>query len=250
MGGLMFAYSPWGTIGLVPLAFTKLFSKKMRAKETSRQVRNIFTLTNIIPAALMLAVFGCFYLTSESQNESGFTVTFFDTPWHFIWSYVVLLIIELVPFFIILYKDNKKNPLFWASIATAALLPIYKITEQNDFVMRGAMAPLFVICVLLVYKVTRIVDEDEHNKVTRGKRAKKEELKVFGVSLVLVAMCYTTYFMGNVVFAMTVSGEASLNDTIGSFGNIAMVDYAETIENQFFSYSYAEKPFYKYLARK
>lgn len=249
-GGLLFAYTPWGTIGLVPIAIAKLLSKDMRAKETSRQIRNVFALTNLVPAALMLAVFGSYYLTSESQSVSGFTITFFDTPWHFIWSYLVLVAIEIVPFVVILYKDNKKKPLFWAAVITPVVLPMYKITEQNDFVMRGAMASLFIICVLLVYKVTRIVDEDERNKVTKEKRSKKETLKVFGLSVVLVAMCYTTYFMGNVVFAMTVSGGERPDNAIVSFGNIATTEYAEIIEDQFFAYSYSEKPFYKYLARK
>lgn len=249
-GSLLFPYSPWGTIGLLPLAIVKVFSKEFRTKKLKENILNIVTVTNLVPAALILFVFGTFYMTkSDATNTRGFTVSFFDTPLHFVLSYLALILVEVVPFAIILYKGNKKNPLFIASIITLLVLPFYKITEQNDFVMRGAMAALFVFCVMFTEYISVITAEDELIRNKKAKRSKKDNVKVFLISLIIVAMTYITYFMTAIVFSMTISNSPT-DGYIGSFGNMYDDQYTEITQDQFFSYNYKEQFFCKYLSKK
>ncbi|MBQ1739588.1 MAG: hypothetical protein II108_05045, partial [Clostridiales bacterium] len=48
IGGILFAYSPWATIGVLIPAFVRLFSKDLKAKEKKKSVLNIFTYNNLV----------------------------------------------------------------------------------------------------------------------------------------------------------------------------------------------------------
>jgi len=251
IGSMLFAYSPWGTIGLLPIAIVKVFQRKMAAKTMKKRVVNILTIQNILPAILMLFVFGSYYMCkSDATSVSGFTASFFDTKIHFAISYIVLIVIEVVPVFIFLFRNYKKNPLFWASIAILLILPFYKITEQNDLLMRGAMAPLFVLCVFAGKRLSEISAEIRLKRRKNEKFDSKSILKLVPVVLLMAGMAYMTYFMGTVVLAASISDIDRPDNDIGSFGNINKPDYAEKIEDQFFAYDYENLIFYKYLAKK
>ena len=100
-GGLLFAFSPWGTIGLVPIALCKVF--------TDRKLRDLLTPANLVTPIVSLFMFGSFYLASSGGTDvRGFTLSFFlkdgDSFGGFIISYLVLILTEVGMYFLILYN--------------------------------------------------------------------------------------------------------------------------------------------------
>ncbi|MBO4242088.1 MAG: hypothetical protein J5883_02280, partial [Clostridiales bacterium] len=128
-GALMFPYSPWATIGLLPIALYLLFKKEFSAKGTKKRIINIFTFTNIVPAAVFVLLFIPLYLSnSNATSVSGFTWNFYGDPLKFLIAFVMTFVIEVLPAFILLFKDNRKNGLFIVVIIALAVMPIYKIS--------------------------------------------------------------------------------------------------------------------------
>ena len=97
------------------------------------------------------------------------------------------MIIEVVPFVIVLWKKQKKEPLFIASFITLAVIPVYKISYFNDFSMRASLPALFVISVMFTELLAEMFAEDKQ-RIRKAKRRPKRNLS--NASLFLRSQSY------------------------------------------------------------
>jgi len=259
-GGLLFAYSPWGTIGLIPVALCKII--------TDRKIKNVFTAANLITPVLSLLIFGSFYLASSGGTDvKGFTLSFFradgDSFGVFLLSYLVLILTEVGMYVLILFKRQKRNPLFWVCIGELLLLPLYKISGPNDFLMRGAMAPLFVLCVFTAQKISEITAENILLKRKKQKRPVKATIRIAAASILLLMSFYVTWEMTAIILSSSLApylvksyglSEDMIpprhEEDIGSFGNFNVASTFEKTSHLYFQYDYENSFYYRYLARK
>ena len=242
--GILFAYSPWAVFGILPLVGTYLFGKKLRAGTVSKTVMNVFSPSNIASAVLILIIFGSYYLSnSAATGYRGFAWEFYDYPLMFIPAYIVFIAIEVLPFVIILYKREKKDPVFWACIAALLIIPFYQITEMNDLSMRGSMPALFFFCISLGSVITDVMDEKNTPKT------KKEWAKAAAVMFTVILMTFPTLLNLFVIFGSVIQGDPGDKEDIGSFGNINKAEYAEVVQEQFFAEGYEDSFFYRYFAK-
>ena len=113
IGSLSFAYSPWTSIGMIPVALALAFKKELRPEKKAKVFLHLLNPAGIIACAVMLGVFGPYYMVSTSAtDESGFAWKFCRNFGEFILFWALLMIIEVVPFVIVLWKKQKKEPLF------------------------------------------------------------------------------------------------------------------------------------------
>ena len=242
--GILFGYSPWAVFGILPMVAATLFSKKHRAGKISKTITNALSPANIVSALLILAVFGSYYMTnSAAVSYKGFAWQYFDSPLKFVIAYIVFILIEVIPFAVILYKRGKVDPVFWAAVATLLILPFYRISEMNDFTMRGSMPALFFLCIGLSGVVAEIMDQK--NTPT----TKKGWLKPAAIMLTVIVMMFTTLMNLFVIVGSIIEGDPGAEENIGSFGNINQAEYAEVIQEQFFAEGYEDSFFYKYFAK-
>jgi len=258
-GSLLFAYSPWATFGLIPLALAKLISGK--------KAKDLFTVANILTPLLFLTVFGIYFkANSTATGVSGFTWTFFVRDGRpatdFFISYLILIAVEVLPFVLLLYKRMKKNPMFWTAVGTLMILPFYKISEQNDFVMRGSMPALFILCIFMSQMISEITAERILKRRRKEKWHAKALVRIALGCLILAGTFYIPWNMFAVVLSSTlapylasaygydISSVPRLENKIGSFGNINDASYTDRIKEQFFVYDYENTVYYRYLARK
>ena len=189
-------------------------------------------------------VFGSYYMTnSNAVSYKGFAWKWFDSPVKFVIAYIVFVLIEVIPFAVILYKREKSNIVYWAAFATLLILPFYRISEMNDFTMRGSMPALFYFCIGLTGVVAEIMDKK--NTPTE----KKGWLKAAAVMLTVIIMMFTTLLNLFVIFGSIIQGDPGVEENIGSFGNINQSEYAEVIQEQFFAEGYEGSFFYRYFAK-
>ena len=213
--GILFAYSPWAVFGILPLVAALLFGKKHRASKFSRTMFNTFSPVNIASAFLLLAIFGSYYTSNANAvGYKGFAWTFFDNQVLFIPAYMIFIALEVLPFVILLYKREKKNPVFWAAFASLLIIPLYQITENNDLSMRGSMPALFFFCILLSGFIAEVMDEKNTPKTKKG------WIKSAAIMLTVILMTFTTLLNLFVIFGSIITGAESDIEDIGSFGNI------------------------------
>ncbi|MBR3461241.1 MAG: hypothetical protein IKH20_01040 [Clostridiales bacterium] len=242
--GILFAYSPWAVFGILPLVAALLFGKKHRASKFSRTMFNTFSPVNIASAFLLLAIFGSYYTSNANAvGYKGFAWTFFDNQVLFIPAYMIFIALEVLPFVILLYKREKKNPVFWAAFASLLIIPLYQITENNDLSMRGSMPALFFFCILLSGFIAEVMDEKNTPKTKKG------WIKSAAIMLTVILMTFTTLLNLFVIFGSIITGAESDIEDIGSFGNINKAQYAEVIQEQFYAEGYEDSFFYRYFAR-
>ena len=243
--GILFAYSPWAVFGLLPIVVAMLFSEKLRANRITKTLTNTFSPVNIASALLLLVIFGSYYMSnSNAVSERAFSWEYFESIPAFIFAYLAFIAVEVLPFVILLYKREKKSPVFWAATATLLLIPCYQITTMNDFNMRGSMPALFMFCILLSGVVAEVMD------VKNTPTTKKGWLKSAAVMLTVILMMFPTLFNFFIIFGSVVTGAPNDKENIGSFGNINNASYAEVIQEQFFAEGYEDSFFYRYFAKK
>ena len=242
--GILFCYSPWAVFGILPMVAAFLFGKKLRASKLSRTLFNAFSPSNIAAAVLILTIFGSYYMTnSGAVGYKGFAWTYFSNISWFILAYIVFILIEVIPFALILYKREKSDPVFWTAFATLLILPFYRVSEMNDFTMRGSMPALFFFCILLCGVVPEVMDQN--NTPT----TKKGWLKSAAIMLTVILMTFPTLLNLFVIFGSMIQGDKGNEENIGSLGNIRQAEYAETIQEQFFAEGYEGSFFYRYFAK-
>ena len=242
--GILFCYSPWAVFGILPMVIATLCSKKHRASKVSRTITNALSPSNIASAMFILLIFGSYYMTnSAAVSYKGFAWQYFDSPLKFVIAYIVFILIEVIPFALILYKSEKSNIVYWAAFATLLILPFYRISEMNDFTMRGSMPALFFFSIALTGIVAEIMDK-KNTPVT-----KKGWLKSAAVMLTVIIMMFTTLLNLFVIFGSIIEGDPGAEENIGSFGNINQAEYAEVIQEQFFAEGYEGSFFYRYFAK-
>lgn len=242
LGALMFCYSPWAAIGILPMCVCKLVTHR-----GTRPLKNIFTVGNIITPVIFFVVFGALYTSNtNATDEAGFTWTFYPSVLMFLKDYFMFILVEFVLWFMLIYKKHRKDPMLLTALGTMLVIPFYKITYANDFLMRGSMAPLFLISLYAVMYVT-----DYFHQALNGK---KFELVSRLVVLVLLISAYSSINL--MVFHSIQSvrmnmghDEINVSQNIVSFGNIRKADEIEVINDQFFVYNYEDSIFFKYLAR-
>ena len=242
--GILFCYSPWAVFGILPMVAAFLFGKNLRASKISKTLYNTFSPTNIASAVLILTIFGSYYMTnSGAVGYKGFAWEYFSNPGWFILAYIVFILIEVIPFALILYKREKNNPVFIAAFATLLILPFYRVSEMNDFTMRGSMPALFFFCILLCGVVPEVMDQK--NTPT----TKKGWLKSAAIMLTVILMTFPTLLNLFVIFGSMLQGDKGNEENIGSLGNINQAEYAEVIQEQFFAEGYEGSFFYRYFAK-
>ena len=143
LSALAFAYSPFATFGMVPLAVYSIFREKQDWKKA-------ITWENALIPLGMLLIFGSFYLSNPgSVSVKGWIFQYYEMR-DLLPGYVRFLVLEIGVYVLILGRCLKKYRYLWLALAELALIPLYKMTAANDFAMRASMPALLIVSVCLM----------------------------------------------------------------------------------------------------
>ncbi|MBO6193595.1 MAG: hypothetical protein J6O00_05390 [Clostridiales bacterium] len=243
LGSLMFCYSPWAAIGILPMCICKIITKR-----GTKVLRNLLSVGNIVAPVVFFIVFASLYTSNtNATDESGFTWTFYPSVLMFLKDYFLFIVVEFLLWFMLIYRNHRRDAMLLTAVGTMLIIPFYKITYANDFLMRGSMAPMFLISLYAVMFVT-----DYFYKALHGK---KFEIVSRLVVLMLLVSAYSSL---NLMIYHSIESvrmnmgheELNVSHDIESFGNIRKEDEIVVINDQFFVYDYEDTIFFKYLARR
>jgi len=232
LSSLAFAYSPWATIGIVPIALYTVFQNK--------KIKKSITFTNISIPTIMIVFFGFFYaVSSGSSGKNGF-----------IWElhpgeekavlirYFMFILLEALIFFIVMGKKAKKYKFYYVILFELILLPGYQLI-QYSFLLRGSIPALFI---LMVYIIMFFNESDESIK-------RRKEILI--ILLIIGAITPMTEMSRSLNKTANNSNESIVQESVYSFGAIKSMDEnrIKTIKDQFFIYNYEDSFFFKFIAK-
>ena len=255
LGGLMFCYSPWATIGIFPMCICKIITtskdKDGKRVSVSSIAKSTFTIQNLIPPIICLICFGALYTANpNATGDDGFIWNFYESPLWLLKDYVCYVIFEFGIWFVMVIRKHKKDPMLWTAFITLLILPVYKISIANDFIMRGSMAPALAIGLYAMMFVTDNVELCRDN-------TQKLKTAIAGRAVIVIFL-FAAYFpinyifyQGLITFQMHHTDAVFDDETkiIGSFGNINSEEELDMVKNQFYVYDYENSVFFKYLAK-
>ena len=186
----------------------------------------------IFPLVLLVVVASYYGANSASTGTKGWFFEFI-TIREFCIYYPLFLLIEIGVYVWFLRNIIKSSPILQISILVLLALPFYLITPFNDFLMRGSIPALYVICVYW----TVYVIENFH-------RQKKLLVCILFLTSFSATHTYTQAFC-----LLVKERKIYIKDPIVSFYAMEDKEYADMCDFQFFTHNYKETFFFKYLAK-
>ena len=226
---LSFIYSPWAVFGIIPIAWVGSFFRKQSVKQAFNPINTIVTLE-------VAFVYGLFYMAS-SGSSGGVSVTFSyyrAKLFGFIVDYLMFMIIEVVIYWLLVYKENKNDKYFWVITIELVIFPMVWMRDGN-FTMRASIPALFI---LMMYVINTLIYTD-------NRRIKY----LLSIALLIGSLTPISEINRSVVNSR--KGYIDNQEEIGSFGNIKTQDEARIniVKDQFFIYGFEESLFFKYLGK-
>lgn len=232
VASLTFAYSPWATIGILPIATGGSYLKE------KGNFKKIFNAVNILLPLVMLLIYGLFYLASSGSSGGEIKLIFWNYPdkKYMLYKYILFVILEVGIYFLILGKKAWRNQYYWIVLVELILLPFLYIHDVN-FVMRASIPGLFL---LMTFIIRYLTDRNEKFRIRKGL-----------LVLALLIGTWTPFVEVNRTVTETRWGWDILQEDVYSFGAIRTddPDRIQTAGEQFFIFDYEDSLFFQYLGR-
>ncbi len=236
---ITFCYSPFATFGVIPIAICQVLLNLFSEKDESiikRLVKVAFSVESLF-AICVLIIFGTYYVSADSSiSDRGITWIANGIQFgQFFGIWLRFILTEFLLFVIILFKDYRKDALFWVIALELLFIPFYKMTPANDFCMRASVAPLFL---LMIYVIQYIVNS-------------KSKVGLTLISCLLVIGTITPFHEVYRSVYNTFENHDYIirNEMIYSVGCPSTYEGLILCNEQFYAKNYENKFFYKYLAK-
>ena len=268
IASICFAYSPWATIGLVPLTAIGMLTnrKDLDSSENKssisawRIIKNCISIVNILVPVFLLLIFGLYY-TASSGSDGGKGFYFFTTEAtlsEYIIGYVIFILTEFVLFYIAMGKKVFSYRYSLTVLIELALFPLFYIVDFNFFI-RGTIPALFI---LMVIAISYIVDETPSGLMRAGNTAESTgsisesannfsiRKKIFAALLIIGALNSVVAISRSVIY--TAQGGDYLQSDIQTFDDMTGANEYQilTTNSQFFVHGFATKPFYMFISKR
>lgn len=223
-------YSPWCTLGLFPIVGYYVLHALVKKECTLASIINV---QNVIFPLLLLLVVGTFYMSNRTPlEECGFWFKFL-TAAEFYPQYITFIIVEIGTFIFILRNQIKQNPFIQGAIVMSLIIPFYKMTIFNDWVMRASIPCLFVFFIYML-------------QWSINNWAKYRKL----IILVWTIGSFTSIQgIFKSIDETVCNGGPITHFEESSFGNPDSRFLAYLGRSQFYAYDYEDTFFWKYLAK-
>ena len=237
--GLTLPFAPMPLVGMLPLALAQVLRalRDGNRKTVGAWFRGLLHVETA--AALALGLVFALYFSSNASAGGGRSLWFLanqDPLWPAVDMYCVFLLLEVAVPLLALLGDNRREPLYWAVLATLLLCPLIAVGKASDFCMRASIPALMALMVLCL----RLLLQPAAGRPRRGIRPAVAALAVF---LVLGAATPLTEVRRGLLY---VHRAGRLNLTADSIRTLR--DKGADYSN-FLTFHPEEQPFYRFLGR-
>lgn len=243
----------WGLLVLpyAPLPFVGIFLYAVciavvRAKEErigiSGFFRKAFSVQNIIAVLSVGVIYGIYYLgnavyDSTEANSSAFMLS--GASADDIKLYILFLAVEVLPFFVFTFKDNRKDPLLYLSLFILVVFSLIRVGSSMDFGMKATIPALVYMYILIVRKLRSLKKSIDKNQI---------EAKVVMPLLAVVLFIGSLTALiepARAVYLITQEKTIFL-----ATDNLKTLDNPDIDTDNFTASDYPDSAFYRYILRK
>ena len=134
------------------VVFKILFNYLLK-KKTHVLIKDLLTIPNIL-GIFILAPILLTYIFSNTRSSGGqgmlFNLNIGGSSWYDWFMLVVFILVECGVYLFLVYKNNKKNYLFYAIAVALPFIAAFRFGTTNDFEMRASIPLLFCLMVLVI----------------------------------------------------------------------------------------------------
>lgn len=157
--GSMLLCSTLPFIGLIPFAaywgFTRSYEGCAGREKVRAWVKDTFSVENILGGGIS-GIITWLYLMN---NEAGQNIVSAggENPGvrGYLLLYVIFILIEIGGYYLLLYRDEKRNPVYYISFIWLLICPLIRIGYGTDFGMRASIPALLILCLLCIKAIGR-----------------------------------------------------------------------------------------------
>lgn len=173
-GGVSVIWSPFVAIGLLPF-YVYCFVK-------NHNIKPWLSATHLIALPILALVYAAFFLSLEGVgSKTGWIWNLgkFSEEWYKYYLFFLFDVLILAAF-VTRFQSNVSRDLFYISLATLLVIPMYRFGLFNDFVMRSSLPALFVLSIAFVTNARTILFSKQH----KGSSTKKLLILVIFFSII------------------------------------------------------------------
>ena len=141
LGLSIMLYSPYATLGIIPFMIAKAI---IEISADKNELKNIFSVSNILSSISIFPIL-LLYFSSTATKSDGLRFVLTDYPVLYL---IELFMIKFGIIFILLFKYNKKNYLFYVSLFTLIAVSLIQYAGDHNF-HRTNITALFFLSIFL-----------------------------------------------------------------------------------------------------
>ena len=241
LSSLSFAYSPFATIGFVPIAIASVFNADSEKGDTWGRIRRAISLENILVPLLMLVIFGSFYMQNNNSLTGNNGIIFQIYPYAQVLPiYVIFVLSEFLVYFIVMGKPAMQYRFYWVTLVELLIIPLFRAGGNNDFCMRASIPALMLLMIIVL----------QYYLGESGQNDEKKRKRIIAGLLIVGYMVSITEMQRNIALTIENSYEVNIREDVYSFGDMhTPYDWQVEINvDQYMPINYQDSFFYKYIA--
>ena len=141
LGLSIMLYSPYATLGIIPFMIAKAI---IEISADKNELKNIFSVSNILSSISIFPIL-LLYFSSTATKSDGLRFVLTDYPVLYL---IELFMIKFGIIFILLFKYNNKNYLFYVSLFTLIAVSLIQYSGDHNF-HRTNITALFFLSIFL-----------------------------------------------------------------------------------------------------
>lgn len=235
-------YSTFSFLGMLPLALGFLLEELIRKKGRGIFFQ-VFSFENI-SATLTAGLVFLLYLYGNVAGKKPDGINFHLMPygWETLAVYAIFVAVNVLVYFLVLFRDHKSDGIFYAGFGTLILLPLFSMGMYNDLLTRASIPALFIV---MIYVLLFLKDQYLNGNDSFLNSKKVAICLVF----LLVGSCYPFAHFSSRVTSEDYHSLGRGNDwaSLECFANRASAQ-RDDMKFNYYSYDLDSNLFYKYIA--
>ena len=242
-------FGTFGFLGLVMLAFSQSIDILIKEKNFTKWIKKIFSLENVSTLITLGTVFLAYFsgnMLSEKPKDVGFGLTPYtkDT----IGIYFTFVIANVISYAVILFKEHKKEGLYYAVFLILTFLPLFRLGLFNDLVMRSSVPMLLIVMIYAIQSIQKLIDKNAAHKHSTN----FEKICAYTLIVLLLLGLYTnfsdlTHTIRNENYKQ-LGDEIRLEKTLEVYANRNLEDGNIDMIYNYYAYDIENNIFYKLFA--
>ena len=161
----------------------------LRSKQVSCFLKEVFSVQNIIATVVILPILYLYYNTNQAVDGNSFQLNLYVDSFGWgiaIFRYVSFCLLEFGFLCIILFRENRRNILYWMAVVSLCCEGAFSLGVKTDFAMRASIPALLVLTMLTIRTLSSSIRISSFD----GKR--KFRIREVGIGIAILSVFHTS----------------------------------------------------------